>query len=75
MLLVILFIMSAVQTATAAQADISSARQGTLFYRAAQDGQYRAAPLLHTDVDMRVTGFINRAHLTQIFTASLIVRT
>lgn len=67
-LLVILFIMSAVQTATAAQADISSARQGTLFYRAAQDGQYRAAPLLHTDVEMRVTGFINRAHLTQTFT-------
>ncbi|MBI1424628.1 MAG: marine proteobacterial sortase target protein [Gammaproteobacteria bacterium] len=60
--------LSFVQTATAAEPDYASAKQGTLFYRAAHDGQYRAAPLLDTDVDMRVTGYINRARLTQTFT-------
>ncbi len=67
-LAVFVLFLSFVQTVTAAEPDFASIKQGTLFYRAAHDGQYRAAPVLDTDVDMRVTGYINRAHLTQTFT-------
>lgn len=66
-LVVFLLFLSFVQTVTAAEPDYDNANQGTLFYRAAHDAQYRAAPVLNTDVDMRVTGFINRAQLTQTF--------
>jgi Ca-activated chloride channel family protein len=66
-LVVLLLFLSFVQTVTAAEPDYDNVKQGTLFYRAAHDGQYRTAPLLNTDVDMRVTGFINRTHLTQTF--------
>jgi len=67
-LAVFVLFLSFVQTVTAAEPDYTSIKQGTLFYRAAHDGQYHAAPVLDTDVDMRVTGYINRAHLTQTFT-------
>lgn len=67
-LAIILIIWSAAQTAVASEPDYAATRQGTLFYRAANDGQYHAAPLLHTDVDMQVSGFINRARLVQTFT-------
>jgi Ca-activated chloride channel family protein len=67
-LIVFLMFMGFVQTVTAAEPDYASVKQGTLFYRAAHDGQYYPAPLLDTDVDMRVSGYINRAHLTQTFT-------
>ena len=67
-LVALLMFLSFVQTVTAAEPDYTNAKQGTLFYRAAHDGQYRVAPVLDTDVDMRVTGYINRAHLTQTFT-------
>ena len=66
-LAVLVLFLSFVQTVTAAEPDYTSVKQGTLFYRAAHDGQYRVAPVLDTDVDMRVTGYINRAHLTQSF--------
>jgi len=57
-----------VQTVTAGEAiEMEKISQGTLFYRSAHDGQLRTAPMLKTDVDMRVTGFINRAHITQTF--------
>lgn len=67
-LVVFLLFMSFVQTATASEPDYDNIKQGTLYYRAAHDSQYRAAPVLDTDVDMRVSGYINRAHLTQTFT-------
>jgi len=67
-LVVFLLFLSFVQTVTAAEPDYTGIKQGTLFYRAAHDGQYRSAPVLDTDVDMRVTGYVNRAHLTQTFT-------
>jgi Ca-activated chloride channel family protein len=66
-LTLLLFFISMVQTVTAAEPDYAATKQGSLFYRAAHDGQYRAAPLLATDVNMRITGFINRTHLTQSF--------
>ena len=66
-LVVFFLFLSFVQTVTAAEPDYNAAKQGTLYYRAAHDGQYRTAPVLNTDVEMRVSGFINRAHLTQTF--------
>ena len=41
--------------------------QGTLFYTSAHDNKIRSAPMLKTDIAMRVTGFINRVHLIQTF--------
>lgn len=65
---VFIFFMSFVQTATAgASVEMEQVKQGTLFYRSAHDNQMRTAPMLNTDVEMRVTGFINRAHITQTF--------
>jgi Ca-activated chloride channel family protein len=64
----VLFI-SYVQSVTAGEAiEMEQVGQGTLFYRGAHDGQYRTAPVLSTEVDMRVTGFVNRAHIVQTFT-------
>lgn len=61
--------MSYVQSVTAGEAtEMEQVGQGTLFYRGAHDGQYRTAPVLSTEVDMRVTGFVNRAHIVQTFT-------
>lgn len=61
-----LMFVSFVQVAVAAVPQ-EATREGTLYYRAAHDGQYRIAPVMKTDIDMRVTGFINRAHITQTF--------
>lgn len=66
-LFILILLISAVQTAMANEPDDADLHQGTLFYRSSRDGQFHAAPLLHTDVEMRVSGFINRAHLTQTF--------
>lgn len=66
-LFILILLISAVQTVMANEPDETDVNQGTLFYRSSQDGQFHAAPLLHTDVEMRVTGYINRAHLTQTF--------
>lgn len=63
-----ILLMSSVQMATATSAiEMEQVNQGTLFYKAAHDGQLRSAPMLNTAIEMRVTGFINRAHLTQTF--------
>lgn len=66
-LVALLVLLSFIQTVTAAQPDFAEVKQGSLFYRSAQDEQYHTAPLLNTNLDMRVSGFINRAHLTQMF--------
>lgn len=66
-LVIFLFVLSFVQTAMAVAPDYDGVKQGTLFYRSAHDGQYRLAPIVKTDVEMRVTGFINRSHLIQTF--------
>lgn len=47
--------------------EMESVSRGTLFFKAAHDGKLYPAPQLNTDVAMRITGFINRAKLTQTF--------
>lgn len=66
-LCVLILLISAVQTAMAGEPDDADVHQGSLFYRSSRDGKFHAAPLLHTDVEMRVSGFVNRTHLTQTF--------
>ena len=62
------FFVSYVQTVTAQESpEIERVSQGTLFYRNIHDRQYRSTPMLSTDVEMRISGFINRAHITQTF--------
>lgn len=66
---VLLFFVSYMQLATAgASVEMEQVGQGILFYKSAHDGQLRTAPALHTHVALRVTGFINRAHISQTFT-------
>ena len=43
------------------------AESGVLLYRSADGEGYLAAPLLHTDVELRVTGLVARARVTQRF--------
>lgn len=65
---IILILISIVQTATAnTGVEMEMVGQGTLFYKSAHDDQMRTAPMLKTDIELKVTGFINRAHITQTF--------
>ncbi len=67
-LIVFVFFMSYVQMATAgASVEMKQVSQGTLFYKSAHDNKIRTAPMLKTDIEMRVTGFINRARISQTF--------
>jgi len=54
---------------TPAQADSGpdSIQHGTLFITAQGSGASQETPLLHTDVQFKITGLIARAHLTQTF--------
>lgn len=42
-------------------------RHGTLYIATEASGERRELPLLHTDVQFKISGMIARAHLTQIF--------
>jgi Ca-activated chloride channel family protein len=45
----------------------AEAGQGTLLFRARGETETCAAPLLRTDVEIRVSGLVARAHVTQTF--------
>lgn len=53
--------------AQAAEAGDGGVQQGTLLFRGADGGDPAAAPLLHTDVTLRVSGPIVRARVVQRF--------
>ncbi len=62
-----LLVLTAKDAFAASETEMEKVGQGTLFYKSAHDGLLREAPMLETDIDMKVTGFINRTHLKQIF--------
>ncbi|HZT63665.1 MAG TPA: VIT domain-containing protein, partial [Burkholderiales bacterium] len=45
----------------------ADAEQGTLLFRGKGEAETCAAPLLHTDVEIKVSGLVARAHVTQTF--------
>jgi Ca-activated chloride channel homolog len=49
----------------------SEAEQGTLLFRGKTEGETCAAPLLRTDVEIKVSGLVARARVTQTFSNPL----
>ena len=47
--------------------NIEDVSEGSLLLKAEQAGMYQQVPILHTDVEMRVTGMIVRARIKQSF--------
>ena len=47
--------------------DLQEVSEGSLLLKTNQPGRYQQVPLLHTDVDMRVSGMIVRARIRQSF--------
>ena len=47
---------------------LNDATEGALLFRTGQPGRYLPAPILHTDVQMAITGTIARTTVTQEFT-------
>ena len=45
----------------------SEAEQGTLLFRSKGEAETCAAPLLHSDIEIRVSGLVARTHVTQTF--------
>ena len=50
-----------------AQLRLQDVSHGSLLWPGDVPGQYRVAPLLHTDVDMAISGMTARVHVTQRF--------
>jgi len=47
--------------------NLQDVAEGSLLLKTAQPGMYQQAPIMHTDVDMRVSGMIVRARIRQSF--------
>ncbi|MFO0717878.1 MAG: VIT domain-containing protein, partial [Nitrospira sp.] len=47
---------------------LNDATEGALLFRTGQPGRYLPAPILHTDVQIAITGTISRTTVTQEFT-------